>query len=87
MQIIDEAFAAVVEDINGNADGDAATAEQINLIAGISGAVRGTDYSEARICWYLDVQPASPTTSEIQTVVNALNARNRLCTRRYSWKC
>ena len=41
---LDQVRAIIVEDIAGNADGVAATAEDINSVAGVSGARDGVDY-------------------------------------------
>ena len=72
-------LAEVVEDIAGNANGTPATAAELNSITGVSGAVAGTDYSNALEAaknttpsGYAD--PANPTPSEIQAVIDAVNA-------------
>ena len=66
------ALAEVVEDIAGNQDGTPATAEQINAIAGVSGAIDGVDYSAAlKDGTYTD--STKPTATEIQAVIDAKN--------------
>ena len=70
---VDEAYAEVVEDIAGNTNGTAATATQINLIDGVSGAVSTVDYTtELQNGTYVD--SANPTAAEIQTVIDVVNA-------------
>ena len=70
---VDEAYAEVVEDIAGNANGTAATATQINLIDGVSGAVSTVDYTtELQNGTYVD--SANPTAAEIQAVIDVVNA-------------
>jgi len=64
--------AEVIEDIAGNADGKPATAEQINAIKGVSGAIDGVDYSSAfEAGTYEDRK--NPTAQEIQAVIDGLN--------------
>ena len=70
---VDEAYAEVVEDIAGNANGTAATATQINLIDGVSGAVSTVDYT-AGLQNGTYVDSANPTAAEIQTVIDVVNA-------------
>ncbi len=70
---VDEAYAEVVEDIAGNVNGTAATATQINLIDGVSGAVSTADYTtELQNGTYVD--SANPTAAEIQAVIDVVNA-------------
>ena len=70
---VDEAYAEVVEDIAGNTNGTAATATQINLIDGVSGAVSTADYTaELQNGTYVD--SSNPTAAEIQTVIDVVNA-------------
>ncbi|CAA6818967.1 MAG: Adenylate cyclase (EC, partial [uncultured Sulfurovum sp.] len=64
---------AVMEDIAGNADGIPATAEEINAIGGVSGALTGVDYSRA-LANGTYVDSANPTPTEIQMVIDAHNA-------------
>jgi len=78
---ITDVRAEVIEDIAGNTDGVPATAEQINAITGVSGAVDGVDYSaalaaakDATPSGYVD--PANPTAAEIQAVIDSVNASN-----------
>ena len=70
---LDNAYAEVVEDIAGNTNGTAATATQINLIDGVSGAVEARDYT-AGLQNGTYVDSSNPTAAEIQTVVDAVNA-------------
>ena len=71
---ISAALNAVIEDIAGNADGIPVTAEQINLIAGVADAVTGRDYTLALAAGTY-ANPATPTAAEIQTVIDAENAK------------
>jgi len=51
------------------------TSQELNAIGGVSGAVEGVDYSKAFANGtYQD--PADPTASEIQAIINALNTQN-----------
>jgi len=68
------ALNAVAEDIAGNGNGVAATAAQINLIAGVSGAVEGTDYS-AGLMQGTFADRSSPTAAEVQVVVDSVNGQ------------
>ncbi len=65
--------AEVVEAIAGNTNGTAATATQINLIDGVSGAVEARDYT-AGLQNGTYVDSSNPTAAEIQAVVDAVNA-------------
>ena len=66
----------VLEDIAGNANGTPATAEQINSIPGVDGAVEGVDYSVALAAGaYAD--PENPTADEIQAVIDDVNSSNQ----------
>ena len=70
---VDAAYAEVVEDIAGNTNGTAATATQINLIDGVSGAVEARDYTaELQNGTYVD--SSNPTAAEIQAVIDVVNA-------------
>jgi hypothetical protein len=63
----------VVDDINGNTNGKHVSAQQLNAIPGVSGALEGIDYSSALAkANYND--PKKPTAEEIQAVVNETNA-------------
>ena len=64
--------AAVVEDIAGNADATPATAEEINAIDGVSGAIEGVDYSTA-LAAATFADRAHPTATEIQAVITITN--------------
>ena len=68
----DAGLQAVVEDINGNADNQPATAATINMITGVTGAVLGTDYS-TQLARHEYGTRGSPTLSEIQSVVDTVN--------------
>ncbi|PNQ54064.1 hypothetical protein C1141_17855, partial [Vibrio agarivorans] len=74
--IIDQVnlLAAVAEDISGNADGTAVTADELNAIDGISGADAANEslYTDAlQNGTYAD--SANPTAAEIQAVIDAVN--------------
>ncbi|PNQ61904.1 hypothetical protein C1141_11005, partial [Vibrio agarivorans] len=67
-------LAAVAEDIAGNADGTAVTADELNAIDGISGADKANEsvYTDAlQNGTYAD--SANPTAAEIQAVIDAVN--------------
>ena len=63
----------VKEDIVGNADEIAATAEQINGIRGISGAREGIDYTEGLGKGRYE-DNINPSIAEIQNVIDVVNA-------------
>ena len=65
---------AVVEDIAGNSDGVAATASEINVIVGVSGAADGTDYS-AGLFQGTFADSGRPTAAEIQVVIDSVNGQ------------
>ncbi len=62
----------VVEDIAGNSNGINTTANQLNSITGVSGAIEGVNYTTA-----LDngtfVDENNPTALEIQTIIDQVN--------------
>ncbi|WP_039983978.1 hypothetical protein, partial [Vibrio sagamiensis] len=67
-------LAAVAEDIAGNADGTAVTADELNAIDGISGADKANEsvYTDALANGtYAD--SANPTVAEIQAVIDMVN--------------
>ena len=66
-----DAMAAIVEDVAGNADGTPATADQLNLIPGVSGATAKVDYSKALAAGSF-AKPGEPTAEEIQAVVDTV---------------
>ncbi len=66
-------FAAVVEDIAGNADHTPATASEINAIDGVSGAIDGVNYSIALHAGTF-VDRTKPTAAEVQRVINSVNS-------------
>ena len=69
-----DAMTEIAEDIAGNANGKPATAQQINSIDGVTGAVNGRDYSkELSQGTYAD--PKNPTAAEIQAVISKVNDR------------
>lgn len=70
-----EATARVAEDIAGNSDGTAITAEQLNSIDGVSGVITSNQsaYTTALQAGTY-ANPASPTPAEIQVVIDAANA-------------
>ena len=69
---VGDAYAAVVEDIAGNQDGVAATAEQINSLPGIDDAVDGVDYTgPLAVGPFADVD--NPIMEEIQAVIKSHN--------------
>ena len=77
----DDGINEVVEDITGNTNTTNVTADQLNAITGVSGAITGTDYTTALVAakdatpsGYVD--PSNPTPAEIQAVVTAVNASN-----------
>ena len=70
---LDRVMAIIVEDIAGNVDGVAATAEEINSVPGLSGARAGVDYS-AMLAAGAYADRANPTPDEIMAVVEAVNA-------------
>ncbi|RUM68107.1 MAG: hypothetical protein DSZ07_07445, partial [Sulfurovum sp.] len=70
-----EGFAEVSEYIAGNSNELGVTAEQINSILGVSGAVEDIDYSEA-LQEGTFVDRENPTISEIQAVINVENISN-----------
>lgn len=65
-------YTEVVEDIAGNANGVPVTADQLNAIDGISGAIEGVDYATALAEGTYD-DPSHPTVEEIQAVIDAAN--------------
>ena len=67
-----EGLRAAVEDTHGNEGGSLATAEQINRIVGVKGAVEGTDYSSG-LARGMSANRSSPTAAELQVVVNMVN--------------
>ncbi|WP_282042153.1 T9SS type A sorting domain-containing protein [Winogradskyella flava] len=67
------ALLEVVEDIAGNSNGINVSAEQLNAIEGVSGAIDGVNYTTAlQNGTYSD--SSSPTAIEIQFVINQVNA-------------
>ncbi len=66
-------LALVAEDVAGNVDKKWITAEQLNAITGVHGAITGRDYSKALLAGRYD-NVESPTASEIQTIINRVNA-------------
>ena len=78
LQAVIDAVNAAVEAVtkciaNDNADGVPATANEINLLSGVSGAVDGRDYAPA-LAKGIFADPSKATAAEIQTVVDAANA-------------
>ena len=69
---IDKNYVEVVEDINGNKNGINVTAEQLNSIDGVSGAVDGVDYTTA-LQQYEFKDKNHPTPQEIQAVIDSVN--------------
>ncbi len=65
-------YAEVVEDIAGNANGVPVTADQLNAIDGISGAIEGVDYATA-LAEGSYGDPSHPTVEEIQAVIDTAN--------------
>lgn len=66
------ALLEVIDDINGNNNGVNITAEQLNKIIGVSGAIEGVNYTTAlNNGTYGDVN--NPTTTEIQNIINQVN--------------
>jgi len=72
--LCDEAIAyqAIKEDIDGNADGTPATADEINSIDGVNGARNGVDYSTGFVHGEYNNRD-NPTSIEIQRVVDNVN--------------
>lgn len=69
---VGEAYAAVVEDVAGNENGVAASADQINSLPNVAGALETADYTIAFAEGiYNDF--SAPTLLEIQSVVNSVN--------------
>jgi hypothetical protein len=67
------ALLEIVEDIMGNANGTNITAEQLNSIDGVSGAIDGLDYTIAlQNGTFTD--PNNPTALEIQAIIDQVNA-------------
>ncbi len=69
---IDKNYVEVVEDINGNKNGINVTAEQLNNIDGVSGAIDGVDYTTA-LQNYEFKDKNHPTPQEIQAVIDSVN--------------
>lgn len=71
------AWQELIEDIAGNANGTAVSAEQLNLIPGISGAL-----PENQLAYLQRFQsggfadPNDPSTSEVQAIIDHINAAN-----------
>jgi len=65
-------FIKVIEDIAGNADNIRVLPEELNNIKGVSGAIKGTDYTEALINGTYE-DPSNPTVTEIQMVIDSRN--------------
>ncbi|WP_305817490.1 beta strand repeat-containing protein [Photobacterium leiognathi] len=67
-------YVSVVDDMNGNTNGTAITATELNAIAGVTGAEATNEvfYSDA-LNNAIFVDSNNPTPAEIQTVVNAVN--------------
>ncbi|WP_298899844.1 T9SS type A sorting domain-containing protein, partial [uncultured Psychroserpens sp.] len=67
------ALLEVIDDITGNINGINITADQLNNIAGVSGAIEGVNYTTA-----LDngtfVDENNPTAAEIQLIIDQVNA-------------
>lgn len=68
----DPNYIEVVEDIAGNANGVAVTADQLNAIDGVSGAIESVDYATALAAGTF-ADPSNPTAEEIQAVVDEAN--------------
>ncbi|MCK4442611.1 MAG: hypothetical protein KAU90_11450, partial [Sulfurovaceae bacterium] len=72
-----EGFTELVEDIAGNVNGISITANEINSIMGVSGAIEDIDYSKALVTGtYADSE--NPTVEEIQAIVDSVNAINEV---------
>ncbi|TBV26590.1 hypothetical protein DMZ43_05870 [Meridianimaribacter sp. CL38] len=67
------ALRAVIDDILGNLNGIEVSAEQLNSIEGVSGAIEGISYSTA-LANGTYVDPTNPTAQEIQAVIDLVNA-------------
>ena len=68
----DQNYIELLEDISGNANNINITADQLNAIEGISGAVDGVNYTDALMNGeYAD--PLNPTAEEVQGVVDIVN--------------
>ena len=63
----------VLEDITGNNNGINVTAEQLNAIEGVSGAMDGVNYTTALQNGTF-VDPNNPSASEIQAIIDQVNA-------------
>ncbi|MDG1473651.1 MAG: DUF5011 domain-containing protein, partial [Porticoccaceae bacterium] len=70
---VGEAYAAILEDIAGNLDGIAATANQINSLPSIDEAIEGVDYSDA-LANGSYVSTENPQVEEIKAVILTTNA-------------
>ncbi|TXE19133.1 T9SS type A sorting domain-containing protein [Psychroserpens burtonensis] len=66
------AILEVVEDILGNTNGINVTADQLNSITGVSGAIEGINYTTA-IANGTFVDENNPTVAEIQAIINQVN--------------
>jgi hypothetical protein len=66
----------VIDDINGNFNGVSVTAQELNAIEGVSGAVEGVNYTKA-LQYALShggfQDPFNPTAEEIQKVIDEAN--------------
>jgi len=75
--IVDNNMTEIVEDIAGNSNGIKVTSNQLNSIDGVSGAVNGKDYTEGLIKGTF-TDKKSPTPTEIQTVIDSVNAKFKI---------
>nr|WP_321229258.1 T9SS type A sorting domain-containing protein [uncultured Psychroserpens sp.] len=66
------AILEVVEDILGNTNGINITADQLNSINGVSGAIEGVNYTTA-LSNGTFVDENNPTAAEIQAIINQVN--------------
>ncbi|MBT8348840.1 MAG: hypothetical protein HKP62_05295, partial [Sulfurovum sp.] len=73
MEAVNPNYSEIVEDIAGNDNGIAATAEQINSIDGVDGALDGVDYSDAFEAGEYE-DPTQPNAEEIQAVIDGFDA-------------
>ena len=68
------AYEELIEDIAGNKNNKPISADELNSIDGISGAIDGVDYSKAFMeANFLD--PSNPTIDEIQSVIDSVNKK------------
>ncbi len=68
----DLALLEVVDDIQGNLNGINVTAEQLNAIDGVSGAIDGVDYTTALNAGTF-ADENNPTAAEIQFIIDQIN--------------